>query len=107
MEFKHLVEMHRKYAGQGVVCITVSVDGPDKKNDALGLLEEKGATFRNYRLDEDQKFWKERFGVPGVPVVFVFDRDGRRAGKLTDAGEESLYEKLVTPLVQELLRAKP
>jgi len=106
MEFPHLVEMHGKYGSQGVVCISVSVDQAKNREAALGFLKERGATFPNYWLNEGQTFWQERFNISGPPTVFVFDRDGRRAGKFVQTEQEYEY-KDVEALVKELLKAAP
>jgi len=98
--------MHRKYGARGVVCVSVSVDPAEDRAKALGFLKEKGAVFPNYWFSEDQEVYRKRMNVNAPPVVFVFDRDGRRAGKF-DPFERKYEDKDIEALVEELLKAKP
>ena len=43
--------MHKKYARDGLVCMSVSVDQADDKERVLDFLKEQKATFANYLLD--------------------------------------------------------
>jgi hypothetical protein len=100
--------MHRKYGSQGVVCLSVSVDQPTMRDKALGFLKEQQADFPNYWLNEEAPVWQERFNINGPPAVFVFDRDGRRAGKFDTSDPDKPYTYAdVEALVKELLKAKP
>jgi thiol-disulfide isomerase/thioredoxin len=107
-EFPHLVELHRAHAGKGLVCISVSVDEAETAGPALEFLKKQKATFANYRLDEEAGFWAERWDVKAIPIVFVFDRDGKRAAKFTldDPDRQFDYQKDVNPLVNKLLAKK-
>jgi hypothetical protein len=94
--------MHRKYAKDGLVCITVSVDEPDNGPKALAFLNKQGATFPNYLVDEPAEVWQKRLNVGFPPNVLVFDRDGKRVKKFT-ADEPFTYadvEKVVEPLLK-------
>jgi hypothetical protein len=46
--------------------------------------------------------WTERLKIDLPPAVFVFDREGRLAGKFEL--EKANYEKYVEPLVDQLLK---
>ncbi len=107
-EFPHLVELHTKYAADGAVCISVSVDELKDAEKALQFLKKVKATFANYRLDEETAFWQDKWDLKGIPAVFVFDREGRRAAKLTndDPDKQFTYPGDVEPLVKKLLKAK-
>jgi thiol-disulfide isomerase/thioredoxin len=107
-EFPHLVELHKKYAADGLVCLSVSVDEAKDADKALQFLRKVKATFANYRLDEETDFWQEKWDLKGIPAVFVFDRAGRRAAKLTndDPDKQFTYPDDVEPLVKKLLKAK-
>jgi hypothetical protein len=97
--------MQRKYAKDGVVALSVSLDDPaDKEVDAriLKFLRAKDADFTNLRLDELSELWSERLKIDIPPAVFVFDREGRLAGKFEL--EKANYEKYVEPLVDQLLK---
>jgi thiol-disulfide isomerase/thioredoxin len=108
-EFPHLVELHQKYAKDGLVAMSVSVDDEGAPHDAaLKFLQKVKATFRNYRIDEPKSVYQEKWDFNGVPAVFVFDRQGRRAGKFTndDPDKPFTYSKDVVPLVEKLLKAQ-
>jgi thiol-disulfide isomerase/thioredoxin len=105
-EFPHLVELHREHAGDGLVCVSVSVDEPSAREDALKFLRSKGATFPNYLLDEKSEVWQERWRLKGVPAVFVYGRDGKLARKFTndDPDDQFTYGD-VRKFVEGLLRS--
>ena len=80
--------MHKKYAKDGLVAITLNLDplkeaeaGKDLSAEvtarALKFLRAKGATGTNLLLDEPTAFWQEKFGFAAPPTLFVFDRQGR------------------------------
>ena len=97
--------MQRKYGKEGVVAISVSLDNPDDKEvdeRILKFLRAKDAEFTNLRLDEPSELWSERLKIDIPPAVFVFDREGRIAGKFET--EKANYEKYVDPLVEQLLK---
>jgi thiol-disulfide isomerase/thioredoxin len=108
-EFPHLVELHQRYADKGLVCMSVALDPPQDPNapapppGVLKFLMRQKATFANYWLNEDGKVWTERFGISGVPAVFVFDRQGRRAAKFTQDNGNSFDYTDVRKLVEQLL----
>src|SRR5262249_19750667 len=98
--------MHRKYSGDGVACISVSLDPADRRAAALEFLKKQQAAFANYWLDEELDVWQERFEISGPPAVFVFDRDGTRVGKFdtSDPDKPYTYED-VEKLVKKLLNS--
>jgi len=108
-EFPHLIDLHRKYGPDGLVCISVTVDPEERKADALKFLQSKNATLVNYHLDEEVTLWQDKWDITGIPAVFVFDRAGNRATKLTndDPDNQFEYETDVVPLVRKLLKEKP
>jgi hypothetical protein len=96
--------MHRKYAKDGLVTISVSLDNASNKEDvarALKFLQSKGATFPNLVLDEEPGFWQERLKINGPPLLYFFDRDNRWVKKLGEddprdpAAEDRLVEQLL------------
>jgi thiol-disulfide isomerase/thioredoxin len=85
--FPHLVGLHEKYAGQGLVCVSVSMDKQGVPEDysrdkVLDFLKGKKAAFPNFILadpDADEGKLAAAFGKgPGIPYVVVFDKAGRR-----------------------------
>lgn len=109
-EFPHLVLLHKKYADQGLVCMSVSVDPPTNEKArarALAFLEKEQATFANFLLDEPASVWQNRWDLSGPPCVFVFDRHGKRAGKFqVDSEAKAFTYADVEKLVKELLGRK-
>ena len=107
-EFPHLVALHGKYAADGLVCVSVSMDPATTHEDALKFLSGKKASFANYRLDEETNFAFDRWDINGIPAVFVFQRDGRRAMKFNNVDPDKPfgYEKDIEPLVRKLLAEK-
>ena len=88
--------MHERYGQSGLVCMSVSLDEPSRQTAALRFLQSRGATFANYRLDEESSVWSEQFKISGPPCVFVFDREGRQAAKFdnNDAEKPSFYNEV-------------
>ena len=96
--------MHQRYARDGLVCISVSLDPLPKKKAALEFLQDHKATFANYLLDEEMDFWQNKWDVSGPPTVFVFDRQNQRVAKF-DTTRDFTYAD-VEKVVQKLLPAK-
>src|SRR5262245_33375398 len=96
--------MHERYAKDGLVCMSVSVDELDRKGAALKFLREKKATFPNFLLDEAVAKWSERWSINGPPAVLVYDRQGNLARKFdnNDPDKQFTY-KDVEKLAKELL----
>ena len=104
-EFPNLVRMHDRYAKDGLVCVSVTVDKEPQSATALAFLDKQRATFRNYRLTDEEQLWQKAWKITGPPAVFVFDRAGKRAGRF-DAEDEKkplVYDE-VESLVRNLLR---
>jgi thiol-disulfide isomerase/thioredoxin len=103
-EMPNLVKMHQKYAKDGLVAVTVSVDedanNPEVQGEALKFLRQVKATFSNVILDEKPAFWQEKLRFDAVPCIYVFDRQGKwRQYK------DSTYAE-IEKVVVELLNAK-
>ena len=107
--FPHLVALHNKYAGDGLVCIAVSMDEPDSKADVRKFLAENRATFTNFLLTdqgsrETGSFLRRRFGFANlIPHMAVFGRDGEPVWN-SGAGDRGPAE--VDQLVQDALAKK-
>ncbi len=87
-KFPHLVELHKKHAAKGLVCVSVDMDklggGAYDREQALGFLKKQGAAFPNFTmLDPDakaddtalEKAFGEDFRL--LPYLVIFDRGGR------------------------------
>jgi hypothetical protein len=96
--------MAQRYAGRGLVCMSVSIDTPDRHEAARAFLRSQGAAFANYRLDEKEAFWQEKWDINAPPAVYVFDREGRWVRfDCSDPDKPFTYAD-VEKLVQRLLR---
>ena len=104
--FPHLLEMQERYAKDGLVCLSVSVDPSSKRDAALAFLREKKATIVNYWIDEKQAFWADKFDTGGPPATFVFDRQGKRAAKFdnNDPDKPRFTPADIEKVVQQLLK---
>ncbi len=101
------MQLHQKYAKDGLVAMSVSVDAPEDRGKALEFLQKQKATFANYWLDEKGEVWADKLDITGPPAVFVFDRRGKRAAKFdtNDPDKPYTYED-VEKVVQRLLKAQ-
>jgi thiol-disulfide isomerase/thioredoxin len=102
-EFPEMVKLHHDYAGKAIVCMSVSLDQPADQAKALAFLQEKGAAFPNFLID-DLEAWADKWNIKGIPVVLVFDRSGKLLRKFDrdDPDKQFTYadvEKYVAELV--------
>ncbi len=100
------MQLHQKYAKDGLVAISVSLDDPKDKNSEPAVLKflrgekekspmsGKKAAFTNLILDESQEFWQKKFRIDGPPSVFVFNREGKWK-QFKEAGHYPEVEQLV------------
>src|SRR4051794_37576258 len=104
----HLVEMHKKYAKDGLVVITVSVDELSNKDQALKFLRQKQATFQNFLLNEEADLWQMKFMTTSPPAAVLYDREGKRVVRFdTDDADNRHTSANVEKAVKKLLQAKP
>ncbi len=84
--FPHMVELWRSYRGNGVRFVSLNLDDHQDAAalaDARRLLQEFGAEFENYYMDENLMQAFSRLDLIGIPAVVLYDRDGREAVRLT------------------------
>jgi hypothetical protein len=97
--------MQKKYAKDGVVAVSVSLDNPNEEGvqeKVRKYLVSQKASFTNLILDENVEVWQKKLKIEGPPCIFVFDKDGKIAKKF-DSGEG--YDE-VEKLVADLLKKK-
>ncbi len=103
--------MHRKYAKDGLVAISVSLDDPGDKAaraKALAFLKKQGAAFTNVLLDEKPETYQAKLKIDGPPCVYVFNRDNRYVLKRDGIGDAGRIDyELFERRVLELLAEKP
>jgi hypothetical protein len=98
-----VAKIEELFPDQGVVCLTVSLDGEKEHSAAQQALMKAGVTVATFRLDGPKAAAEEKWGV-AVPTVVVFDREGKQAGTfaLGDGKGQPTYEANVLPLVHKL-----
>jgi thiol-disulfide isomerase/thioredoxin len=103
-EFPHLVELQQKFGSKGIACMSVSVDEDTDSAAALAFLRDQNAAFPNFLLNEDAPVWQEKWSIKGVPVVLVFDRDGKRIRKFDKDDPDNQFSYAdVNQFVEQLL----
>jgi thiol-disulfide isomerase/thioredoxin len=105
--FPHVVEMHRKYADKGLAVVSISFDDPanaKQVEDARAFLREQKATCTNFLLDEAEGVGFEKFGVNGIPAVFVYGPDGKEVKRFTmdDSRNQFTYDQVEKAVVELL-----
>ncbi len=112
-EFPNLVALQKKH-GDKVACVSLSFDydglgkPEDKHGDVLEFLQKQGATFDNVLSSESDEDLSKKMGFASIPVVFVYDREGKLAKRFDneDAQTEAdlfTYEH-VSALVEQLAK---
>jgi hypothetical protein len=100
--------MHKKYAKDGLVALSVSLDplaeDPRAKDNVLKFLRSQEAAFTNLLLDEPLDVWAKKLRFSFPPCYYVFSRQGRWTR--FDPDDEKFDQKEVEKLVVELLREK-
>jgi thiol-disulfide isomerase/thioredoxin len=104
-EFPHLVELQAKYKNDGLVAVSVALDNPSDAEARARIVKflekQKAGGLTNLQMDEAPEVWQQKLGVAGPPVVFVFNRDGRIAGKWDDNVDYAEIEKVVAELMKK------
>lgn len=106
--FPKMVELHRKYRGQGVTFVSVSLDDRDDPcavEDAHEFLKNQNATLHNYLMNEivDDAF--DKLDLIAIPAVFVYNQAGELSYRLTaDDPSKPFTEADVEKAIQELLK---
>ncbi len=101
----HLVEMHHKYAADGLVCMTVDKEDadPGDRANALKFLQEKGAAFPNFLLKDteaNEKKWDEKYPTYATPLIVLFNRKGEKV-QVYDKPDDDEIEAQVRKLLAE------
>ena len=104
--FPRLTALQGKYAGQGVVVVTVSVDEKESHERAAAVLRKQGMTAtRNLLLDEELDAWQKKIPIESLPSAYVFDRRGKWMRFEGKRDRELSYDE-VEAAVQQLLQEK-
>jgi thiol-disulfide isomerase/thioredoxin len=103
-KFPAVVALHGKYAGRGLVVVSVSVDPPDDADAraaARDFLVRQKAAFRNVILSDPAEVWQAKWKVDGPPLLFLFDKRGRLAGRWDGKFDPADVGKKVAALLDE------
>ncbi|MCE9560499.1 MAG: redoxin family protein [Planctomycetes bacterium] len=109
-KFPHLVELHKKYADKGLVCVSLSMDkfadeDDYKKEKVVKFLKDKGATFPNFIVSEPKKDEEALLKILGdfqaIPYMVMYDRTGK---KIWTSDEKLDDEKLAKLIEAELVK---
>jgi hypothetical protein len=105
-KFPHLVQMHREFAKDGLVVISLDRSEAElsAQDRVLAFLTRQGATFPNYILkdtEENREALLAKYAIEISPAVALFDRAGKHVRVPDDVSDEELERT-----VKELLAAK-
>ena len=111
-EFPNLVALHKKH-GDKIACVSVSADyegdniAPldEVKGPVLEQLQKFGATFDNVLLNIPSEDFNKKLGITSVPVVMVFNKEGKRIATFPDPNnpDEFTYAKDIVPVIEKAL----
>lgn len=111
-EFPNLVTLHKKH-GDKIACVSVSADYEgdniatldEVKGPVLEQLQKFGATFDNVLLNIPSEDFNKKLGITSVPVVMVFNKEGKRIAVFPDPKnpEEFTYAKDILPVINKAL----
>jgi hypothetical protein len=96
--------MHKKYAKDGLVAISVALDDVKDlkvRERVVKFLTAQEAAFGNYMLDETDDLWREKLNISGPPCIYVFNRQGRWVKKYELDVDFSEIEKVVVELLKQ------
>jgi thiol-disulfide isomerase/thioredoxin len=103
-EFPDLVGLHREYAGNDVVCMSVSIDNSSNRAAVRRFLTRQKAFFANYLLHSPEAL-DDPWAIETIPAVLVFGRDGRLVKKFENAGDRPAFTfKEIRSLVGKLVK---
>lgn len=112
-EFPNLVALQKSHA-EDVVCVSLNLDyiglksKPPEfyKERVLKFLTKQNAAFDNVLCSEEAEAMFEKLGIPSIPAVLVYGRDGKLAKTFDNSDAENEDEgftyKDVTAFVDEL-----
>jgi thiol-disulfide isomerase/thioredoxin len=105
--FPHLLELHRQYAKDGLVCVSVCVDELKNREAALKFLTKQRADFTHYLLTNRAEDWQDHWNISAIPAAFLY-RDGKLIARFDsdDPDHQFTYED-VDKAVAKLLKRSP
>jgi thiol-disulfide isomerase/thioredoxin len=116
-EYTNLVALSQRWPSE-VICVSYNVDYIGQKSKPVesylpkvgGFLEKQASTrVINLMSTEADSDVFDKLEIASIPVVMLFDREGRVVKKFTEAnsGEDGLtYEADIIPAIEEAMKAK-
>jgi thiol-disulfide isomerase/thioredoxin len=101
-KFPQMIALHKELAADGLVVIAVTIDDKVDRDKALEFLTKSRATFVNFHLvdsDDSIDTLQKRMATKAVPIVHVFDREGKKTSFETGIKDDEV-EKLIRELVK-------
>jgi thiol-disulfide isomerase/thioredoxin len=109
--FPEMVAMAERYAGRDVRFLTLNLDDPQDRAGidwANEFLQEIGADFPNYHLAENLTWSFEQLDLLAIPVVLIYDGQGRERFRLTNDDPNNQFdEQDIEEALQSLLAELP
>jgi thiol-disulfide isomerase/thioredoxin len=101
--FPHLVQMHKQFAKDGLVAMSVCVDELKDQEASLKFLKKQQATFPNFLLDEPTDHWQDHWNIKAIPAVFLY-RDGKKIAQFDydDPDNQFTYDDVEKAIVKLL-----
>lgn len=84
--FPKMVELDAEYRARGVRFMSMLLEDPEEPGVlemAEGFLRRQEATFEHFRMVENLMASFELLDLIGIPAVFIYDRQGQLAHRLT------------------------
>lgn len=101
-KFPHVVELHRKYAADGLAVMSVDMipDELDRKEKIVDFLKKNDAGFPNFILADQASSdsWTDKIGLRFTPYTLMYDRAGNRIPIRGDATMEEIEVAVRTAL---------
>jgi len=98
-----LVKLEAKYQARGLKLITVSCDEPEQEADASRFLRQlrvSGPAYIKRSADDDRFITSVDARWSGaLPALFIYDRQGRRAGSYVGESDKAAVEAALVKLL--------
>jgi hypothetical protein len=97
--------MHKKYANDGLVALSVSLDDANDKEvraQVDDFLTKKQAVFTNLISEGKPDEWQKKLQIDAVPCVYLFNQENRIVKKLTGEKEKVDYKVIEAEVVKLL-----
>ena len=102
--FPHTVEIHQRWADQGLAVLGISLDDPSDESTVRRFLTEKKADFSNFISrygPSAQSAGVFNIEGGGIPYIRLYDRQGNPLRSF--GGDKPVYPQEIDQAVQEAL----